>query len=309
VSGHARQLRRRLATRGGFAANDAAIANRGRVDLPEYRAATLVETPLRHIDVRPAVAWTDNVAFLDGTQHVELVGYAGTQPLLAATIRAAVRLRSSRRLSTSVAFERRLIIGREPALDALGDLPDGCEAIAIDADEPPHPVADIDHARSTVDRLRSQLEIEAARAFRVRPGCGSTWLVADGTLGLSPEWTRDARMVGVVKSHAMLPFSGDELLSYLTLPVGHRSSIFVPQTRRVTPLYAWALRLHPFAGRDLFHGLIRIEAPATEATREWVNTISAHLLAERAPLSNDPRADRLLYGVHDVERFLGAQAG
>jgi hypothetical protein len=35
--------------------------------------------------------------------------------------------------------------------------------------------------------------------------------------------------------------------------------------------------------------------------------LSRHLLAERAPLANDARADRLLYGIHDVERFLRAQ--
>ena len=62
-----------------------------------------------------------------------------------------------------------------------------------------------------------------------------------------------------------------------------------------------------FAGRDLFHGLVRVEAPATDETLAQADAISRHLLAERAPMSNDPRADRLLYGIHDVERFLRAQ--
>ncbi|MES1260083.1 MAG: hypothetical protein ABUL71_05755, partial [Gemmatimonadota bacterium] len=273
-------------------------------DEAEYRPATLIETPLRHIAVGEPEPWREDVAFLDGTQHVELIGYAGTSPIIAAVVRAAVRLRRDRVLTNAADGVRRLVIARGDALATLGDVGDRFELIEhVEADEP-HPIRDMQGARGLVDRARAALEIEVAREFRENDG---SWLIVDGSLAATPEWGHDPRILGVVKSHAMLPFMGDELETYLTLPKGHRTSIFQPESRRVTPLYAWALRLHDHAGHDLFHGLIRVEAPATDETLASVDLISRHLLAERAPLSNDPRSDRLLYGIHDVERYLGAQ--
>lgn len=300
------QLRRRLTLAGGRAASSPAESVHGRRDEPEYRPAELVDPPLRHVLVGPAEPWRDDVAFLDGTQHAELIGYVGTQPIMAAVVRAAVRLRRERRLGTAVARVRRLLVGRAGALAALASVPAGFDRLVIDDADAPHPIRDIESARALVDRARAGLEIEVARAFRAGH---SGWLIIDGSLSASPDWSGDGRMIGVVKSHAMLPFVGDELETYLTLPPGHRTSLFMPESRRVTPLYSWALRLHDFAGRDLFHGLVRVEAPATDGTLAGVDVISRHLLAERAPLSHDPRADRLLYGIHDVERYLGAQGG
>jgi hypothetical protein len=298
------QLRRRLALAGGRPAASAAESVHGRRDDAEYRPAVLLDPPLRHLAVGDAEPWTEDVAFLDGTQHAELIGYVGTAPIVGAVVRAAVRLRHERKFGIAVERARRLVIGRRDALDAFGELPAGYESVVVDDESEPHPIRDAQSARGLVDRARAGLEIEVARAFRSGRGA---WLVVDGSLAASPDWSRDARMIGVVKSHAMLPFMGDELETYLTLPQGHRTSLFMPASRQVTPLYSWALRLHDFAGRDLFHGLVRIEAPATDATRATADMISRHLLAERAPMSNDPRADRLLYGIHDVERYLGAQ--
>ena len=156
-----------------------------------------------------------------------------------------------------------------------------------------------------MDRARAGTELAVARDFRRADS--ESWLVVDGTIAMSPDWSSDPRIVGVVKSHATLPFMGVELEIYLTLPCGHRTSLFMPESRRVTPLFAWGLRLHDFAGRDLFHGLLRIEAPATDVTRDLADLLSRRLLAERAPISNDPRRDRLLYGIHDVERYLGTR--
>lgn len=313
------QLRRRLALAGGRPASSASESVHGRSDEAEFRPAKLIDPPLRHIAVGAPEPWREDVAFLDGTQHAELIGYVGTLPIVGAVVRAAVRLRHERKLGLAVARCRRLVIARPQALEAFADLPAGYEPVVVDDADEPHPIRDVQTARGLVDRARAGLEIEVARAFRegggpstssgrgdARSGRG-VWLIVDGSLSASPDWGKDARMIGVVKSHAMLPFSGDELETYLTLPQGHRTSLFMPESRRVTPLYSWALRLHDFAGQDLFHGLVRIEAPATDATREHADVISRHVLAERAPMSNDPRADRLLYGIHDVERYLGAQ--
>ncbi len=302
------QLRRRLALAGGRPADLPAEAAQGRRDQAGYRPSTLVEGTLCHHDVGTPEAWHEPVSFLDGTQHVELVGYHGTTPLVAAVVRAAVRRRESRRMGLAVRAVRRILVSRAPVLAAMAGALEGHEGVAIeDDDEPPHPIRDLERAHAVVDRARSALELAVAREYRATTP--EEWLVVDGTLTVSPEWSRDPRMVGIVKSHAVLPFEGAELEQYLTVPVNHRSSVFQPGSRAVAPVYAWGLRLRPFAGRDLFHGLVRVEAAATDVTLAQVDQLSRHLLAERAPLANDPRADRLLYGIHDVERFLRAQGG
>jgi hypothetical protein len=115
-------------------------------------------------------------------------------------------------------------------------------------------------------------------------------------------------MVAISKSHSVLPFEGADLESYLRLPAGFRSSVYAPATRSLAPVRAWGLRLWPWEGKDLLHGLVRVEvAPANEAT-ERADEISRWVLAERAPVSApDRRWDRLLYGVHSVEQYLKAR--
>ncbi len=259
---------------------------------------------MAHHPLGQPVPWDAEVGFLDGTQHVELVGYVGTAPVMAAVIRAAVRVRRQRLLHAAVVMQRRIVTARPETLAQLGGTLDGYDAIATDVEESPHPIRDLERANAVVDRVRGELEIRAARDFRAN---NDGWLIVDGSLSASPDWATDPRMIGVVKSHASLPFEGDALECYLTVPAGCRSSIFEPASSRVAPVYAWGLRLHDFAGRDLFHGLVRIEVTASESSIAAADTLSRHLLAERAPLANDARADRLLYGIHDVERFLRAQ--
>jgi hypothetical protein len=225
--------------------------------------------------------------------------------VVAAVVQAAVRIRHDRRMQRAVASERRIVVGRADALHALGNALEHHELLPLDDEEPPHPIRDVERANAVVDKARAGLEIEVAAAFREQSA--ECWLLIDGSLAASPDWANDSRMLGIVKSHASLPFEGTELECYLTLPTGHRTSIFQPQTRRVTPLFAWGLRLHDFAGKDLFHGLVRIEASATDATLESADQLSRHLVAERAPLADDRRSDRLLYGIHDVERYLRAR--
>lgn len=298
------RLRHRLALAGGRPASAPAEAAQGRREDAAIVPARLIEAPLRHIALGAPTPWQEDVAFLDGTQHVELVGYVGTDPVVATLIQAAVRIRRDRRLQLAVMAERRLVIARPEAFAVIGNSLESHEAHRLE-DEAPHPIRDLDRANAAVDRARAALEIEVASRFRAgQPTC---WLLVDGSLAASPDWAGDPRMLGIVKSHASLPFDGPELERYLTLPAAHRSSIYQPQSRRVTPLYAWALRLHDFSGRDLFHGLIRVEAAATDATLALADELSRHLLAERAPVADDRRSDRLLYGIHDVERYLRAR--
>ncbi len=299
------QLRRRLVAVGGRAASGGLEHAARRQDDATIRPARLVEPPLRHIDPGPATPLDGPLAFLDGVQRTELVGYAGTEPILMARIAAGVRRRVTRVAHGAVTRERHLLVGRPAALAAIGPLPEGLEPLATGEHEPPHPIGDLDRARAAVDAARTALEIAVAREFRERH---DDWLVADGTLTVSPEWAADPRMLGVVKSHATLPFAGAELECYLTLPAGRRTSAFDPATRQVAPVHSWGLRLWPWQGRDLFHGLVRIETACSDAALEGADRVARWLLAERAPLSNDPRQDRLLYGIHDVERWLRARS-
>lgn len=281
-------------------------ASEGRALEAITRQSRLVECDsLAWHPVGAAEPWPDPVAFLDGTQHYEIIAYGGASPVFAAEIGAAVRERRARRLARVVGLRRRLVIGRRAALGALGREHDGYQAIAIPEDDPPHPVRDQLLARRVVDDERGRLELEAGGRYREQ---ADGWLVVDGSLAQSPLWAGDARMVGVVKSHSALPFEGEDLVRYLRLPVAHRSSVFASEQRMVAPVFSWALRLWPWEGRDLLHGLVRIEAAPTDATLAAADQLSRWLLAERAPVSApDPRWDRMLYGIHAVEVGLRAE--
>jgi hypothetical protein len=302
-----RELRRLLAAKGLTPATMIAEASGGRADEACIRPATLVEgSTLAAIPVGSPEPWTETIAFLDGVQHTELVAYAGAAPILHAEIAAAVRERTDTRLATAVVERRLLVLGRPSALAAAGDVLDGAATIALPEDEPPHPVRDLAHASRALDRARGALERSVAARYRER---SHSWLIIDGALSESPAWAEDPRLVGVAKSHATLPFDGEELERYLHLPYGHRSSLFTPASRGVAPVRAWALRLWPRDGRDLFHGLIRVEVAPVNGTSATADLISRRLLAERAPVSTpDPRWDRLLYGIHSVEMCLRAGA-
>ncbi|HEX3274901.1 MAG TPA: hypothetical protein VHR43_08610 [Gemmatimonadales bacterium] len=300
-------LRRSLALRGLTPASLVPEASGGRVEEACIRPARLVEDErVAWHTVGPAEPWTEPVAFLDGVQRAELVAYAGASPLLVADVAAAVRERRDRRFATVARERRRILFGRPEALAAAGPLPEGLATIALPTDEPPHPVRDLANAGRALDRARAGLERQVGEQFRER---SDGWLVVDGTLTESPRWAADGRMLAVSKSHATLPFDGPDLERFLRLPAGCRSSIYTPETRSVTPIAAWALRLWPWEGKDVFYGLVRIEVAPANGRPDLADLVSRRLLAERAPLSTpDPRWDRLLYGIHAVERHLRALA-
>jgi len=278
-------------------------SSHGREDEACIAPATLIEPgPVSARAVGTPVHWPGPVAFLDGTQQVEVIGYVGTAPLVAAEIAAAVRERVGRDTRT-VAVERRvLVLGRRAALAEAGAVLAGVTRIALPEEEPAHPMLDLDAARHAVDRARGEVERLVGDAYR---RSAPHWLVVDGSLAESPAWALDPRMLGVSKSHATLPFEGADLVTYLQLPQGHRSSVFQPASRRHAPVYAWGFRLWPWTGHDLLYGLVRIEAAARQESVAMANTICRWLLAERAPISApDGRWDRLLYGIRGVEQFL-----
>jgi len=300
-------LRRSFAARGLTPASVVPEASGGRVEAC-IRRGRLVEDP--ELAWRPVGApegWPDPLAFLDGVQRSELVAYAGAAPLVAAEVAAAVRERRERRLVTVLEARRTLLLGRPAAIAAAGELPSGLDTVALPTDEPPHPVRDLVNAARALDRARGALELTLGDRYRAR---SDGWLLVDGALSDSPVWAADRRMIAVSKSHATLPFDGGDLERFLRLPLGHRTSIYAPETRRLAPVRQWALRLWPWEGKDVFHGLVRVEVAPENATPELADTLSRRLLAERAPISTpDHRWDRLVYGIHSVERYLRAGAG
>jgi hypothetical protein len=298
-------LRRALARKGLTPASFVPEASGGRLEEASIRPARLLEgNRLEAIAVGSAEAWPAPLAYLDGVQRSEVVGYQGSSPILAAEIAAAVRERHDRHLHTATQERRLLVLARPSALAAAGDALQHREPVPLPDDDAPHPVRDLLNAARALDRERGALEIAVGDTYRVR---SAGWLIVDGSLAESLRWAEDPRLVGISKSHSILPFGGEDLERYLRLPVGHRSSVYTPATRSLAPVRAWGLRLWPWEGKDLLHGLIRVEvAPANEAT-ELVDAISRWVLAERAPVSApDHRWDRLLYGIHSVEQYLKA---
>jgi hypothetical protein len=298
-------LRRALARKGLTPASFVPEASGGRLEEAGIRPARLLEgTRLEAVAVSPAEAWPAPLAYLDGIQRSEVVGYHGSSPILAAEIAAAVRERHDRRLHIATQKRRLLVLARPSALAAAGDALLHREPVPLPDNDAPHPVRDLLDAARALDRERGALEIAVGDAYRAR---SAGWLIVDGSLAESPRWAEDPKMVGISKSHSILPFEGEDLERYLRLPVGHRSSVYAPATRSLAPVRAWGLRLWPWEGKDLLHGLVRVEvAPAKEAT-ELVDAISRWVLAERAPVTApDHRWDRWLYGIHSVEQYLKA---
>ena len=278
----------------------------GRPDDYRLAPADLVEdTAVRHHPVAGPLTCPVPLAFLDGTQRYEVVGYVDTAPVVAATVQAAVRLRIDGHFTTVARRSRQLLVGRAEALAAFGARGTGLELEVLTADQRIHPLKELESARIAIDVARGRLEREVGAQFRSQ---SADWLVVDGVISDNPGWAADPRVIGVSKSHATLPFDGDGLSQYLTIPYAHRSSVFAPSTWRFAPVHSWGLRSWPFEGKDLFHGLIRVEVAVSDDPPAVADLVSRWLLAERVPLARpDPRWDRLLYGVAAVERHLRAQ--
>jgi len=298
-------LRRAVRARGLTPATLVPEASGGRLEEACIRPARIIEgDSLRMIPIGGAEAWPGSLAYLDGIQRSEIIAYDGSAPILVAEIAAAVRERQDRQLRTSVEARRMVALGRPSALAAAGDALNELQAIPLPDDEPPHPLRDLVNAGHAVDQARGALEVVVGDRYRA---ASDGWLILDGSLAVSPRWAADPRMVAISKSHSTLPFDGTDLEQYLRLPCAHRSSVYAPATRSLAPVRAWGLRLWPWEGKDLLHGLVRVEvAPANEST-EQADQISRWVLAERAPVSApDRRWDRLLYGIHSVEQYLKA---
>src|SRR3954462_1893541 len=299
-------IRRSLRIRGLTPAFAIPEAAGGRLEEASIAKAALLEGPVvSAIPVGLRSPWPEPVAYLDGIQRSELVGYLGSAPLLIAEIAAAVRERRGPGGSGRAGDRGRrdprgpLALARPSSLAAAGVAVAGLEPVALPEDDPPHPIRDLLNAARALDRARGALEIQLGSSYRART---ESWLVVDGVLSESPRWAADHRMVAISKSHSILPFDGEDLERYLRLPAHHRSSIYVPATRSLAPVRSWGLRLWPWEGRDLLHGLVRVEVAPANGTPETADLISSWILADRAPISAPARRwDRVLQGIQRAE--------
>jgi hypothetical protein len=299
-------VRRAVRLKGLTTATAVPEASSGRLEEASIRPARLTEgASLRTIAFGSPEEWPEGVAYLDGIQRSEIIGYAGSAPLFVGELAAAVRERRDRRLQTVVEARRTVVLARPAALAAAGDAVASLDAIPLPDSEPAHPLRDLLNAGEALDQARGALEVVVGSRYRDR---SAGWLVVDGTLSVSARWAEDPRMVAISKSHSILPFEGAELEQYLRLPCGHRSSVFAPATRSLAAVRAWGLRLWPWDSKDLLYGLVRVEVAPCNGSTEQADAISRWIMADRAPVSApDRRWDRLLYGMYSVEQYLKAK--
>jgi hypothetical protein len=273
-----------------------------------------------------AIAWPDAppasvpapspiVAFLDGVQRTEALARLGTAPLLVATVAAAIRQREHRRLCTWRWRARRLLLAEPAALtDAVRAVASagGLEVLSVDSEVAGHPLALRAAALALVSTARAALERQLAEEW-IDAGVPGGALVLDGGLAVSDRVARAERIVGVVKSHGTIYGDAGELERLLALPVGWRSATLRQQRGDRPPVASWYLRLRAPTGGDPLAGLVRVEVALPDDAGGLALTAdrwSHWLLEERQPLARpDPRWDRLLYGIADVERWLRARVG
>ena len=289
-------------------------ASLGRFDQEpvERAAADVMEDGELAVHAVPEAAPPPALAFLDGIQQWRVVGYDGVVPIVRAYVAAAVRRRGAdRRLRTAFEDSREFAVAPLAALgrEQRAALETHVDVVDLPDLPPSQPGPVLEAARRAVDGARQTLE--RALADRALRALGEQeWLIVDGLLSVSGKLAAHPRALGVIKSFGTQFFEGDALRRALTLPHGHRSSVFRARGGHArNDVYSWYLRLWPWEGNDLLFGLLRIEARAATETLAAAGAVSAWLLRERAPVSTpDARWDRLLYPIHEVETYLRSRA-
>ncbi len=271
-------------------------------------------------DGQPVVA-----AFLDGIQRSRLVGHIGGIPIVFGTVAAAVRRRRARRLESwqtprvrQALYTSRTQLG-DPTWQRL--LATGLPLVDITEAMPaqsvsPHPMALRARALELVSLERELVERQLAAAWCAQE---TDWLWIDGGIAGNLAVDEQATAFGVVKSHNTLYGDAPAIRELLALREGERSPAFLVGHRPRRAVASWYLRLRDATNGDPLHGLVRVEivppgsSPTSRSVTSFsvhVDTVSAWILAERAPLSlPDPRWDTLTYGVYACEQYLKSIIG
>ncbi len=287
---------------------------------PPVHSPFAASTPIEHaavraVDVGGPAEPPEGTGFLDGIQRYAVAGRIGLTPVVRAVVAAAVLTRRAGALRPAqVAHEEFVVVpfarltGAQRSALEEADL----QLLECEVDERAHPILDVQAAVHVIEQRREALERQVAEAHLVEER--DAWLVVDGPIG-ALTWRGDGppRVLGIVKSHETQYLEGPDLEAALTLPAGHRTSVFGRATggrggRREA--FSWYLRLWPWEDHDLLFGLVRLERPSVPEVAGEATAVSRWILAERAPLAApDGRWDRLIYPIQQVETYLRAQAG
>jgi hypothetical protein len=293
-----------------------ASAGRAGEDVEAIEGADVVEDAELQAHVVPdrgAARIPAAVSFLNGIERWSVRAYDGMVPVVDAYVAAAVRRRDERGvLHTTLERTRSFVVAPVERMRAhlRAVLEQSAPDIErMDGELAGLPARYLEKVESTVRRARAHLERELADAGTDALHT-EEWLVLDGLLSRSPAVARHPRALGVIKSHGAQFLEGRGLERALTLPAGHRTSVFAVRGGHTrTEVYSWYLRLWPWEGNDLLYGLLRIEARAHAETIARASELSAWLWAERAPLATPAtRWDRLLYPLQHVEEYLKTRA-
>lgn len=246
--------------------------------------------------------------FLDGTQTTRRIGFHNyTVPVLYAHLGAVVRYRNAdRQMSTYIQATLENLYFSFDHLDPSEMRKSGIDVknVKVDGDGDAHPLRLLELARRAASNDRAELERKLADDW-MNSSAQDEWLLWDGSITGRIEATKHQRVIGVIKSHQTQYFGAEDQRKILSLGVGERSSVFKPRGRGWAPVYSWYLRLHSNAGKDVYFGLVRVEAAASDNTIAVANEISGWLMRERSPLAlPDSRWDRMIYPIRDCEQYI-----
>jgi hypothetical protein len=292
---------------------------RGRADEPPVlHAPSVIEgSDFRAIRVAPARGArleSRFYGFLDGAQDIRIVNHCEGVPIVWATVSAAVRVRTNRRLTAwekhAPAVSRRYYVPlryldsvnpefrEDPRVQDTGR-PDSAGKIPSR-----HPAALLERAIQKVQQDREDLEQTLADAW-----CGeeSSPLYVDGSIASCRRASESPLAIGVVKSHRTLYGEGAAYRVVMNLDAGERTSAFTVAHSNRTPVASWYVRIRGAAGHDALFGLVRVEVALSDDSVARADEISRWVIAEGSPLSlPDGRWDKMSYGVHETEEFLRA---
>lgn len=298
-------------------------------DPPKVADCVPIEDGSMSFGVTAHRASTGIRAFLDGIQRSRVIGHVNGSPIIFAAVGAVVRTRVDRQLSTwrTPRIKHIVLAARSQVGETAWTALDAAHVSPVDVEtELPHPLAMRARAVELVAQERETLERRLAAEWCQAE---SEWLWIDGGISGNLAVDSEASAFGVIKSHGTLYGPVETIRAILGLTEGRRSNVFLVQHRSRRAVASWYLRVHTSASGDPLHGLVRIEvappdallrdramelhefdADAVRAVVERADTISAWILAERAPVAlPDPRWDTLTYGVYACEQYLKALIG
>jgi len=252
--------------------------------------------------------------FMDGIERMHVPVFFSMVPVVYGYVAAAIRFRGDDKKMRKHAHEQQEAIYFpykfvDPSVFANA----GISTVDTGTGEKPleeHPIMIREAARLAMSKARGRLESGLVKKWLLDFEEKPEWLLVDGSLGgtLGGDYKKyeNPNIIGAIKSHQTQYFEMEDQRKILSLGVGERSGVFMPLGREQrSPVYSWYLRIRPNDGQDLYFGLMRIEAAASDRTLEMVDEISRWLLAERSPLSlPDSRWDKMIYPIRDCEQYL-----